>query len=97
MVAKAYKEATKLAPPRFMTLRLHPTRLKEVEDLSSVISLQLGIVIGNLGKRTTKLACVSAPNGISQGITVKPDPEVGMSKLLFEIHGNAAYTFEIPE
>jgi hypothetical protein len=95
---QAYRAAAKMSPPRYLSLRLHPDRYNEIKELAEVPeSIQIGTIAGNLGKKITKLACVPVPNGTPHGMTIKQDAKVKMNELIFEIHGVAAYTYEISE
>jgi hypothetical protein len=83
-----YAEAKKLAPPRFMTLRLHPDKYNELYILADVPeSIQLGPTLGPLGKRIMRVCCVRGPIGVSDGIAINQDPKCDKDKLFFEIHG----------
>jgi hypothetical protein len=97
-VVNVYREAAKFAPPRYLSLRLHPSRWAEIMELAIVPeSIQVATIPGNLGKKLIKLACVPVPNGTPQGVTVKLDPQAKLDELVFEVHGVAAYTYKIPE
>lgn len=85
---KAYGMARKVSPPRFMTLRLHPDRYKELYAFAEVPeSIQLGPVLGPLGRSLMRVCCVRCPIGVSDGIAIKEDPTCDISKLIFEVHG----------
>ncbi len=83
-----FRTVTKLSPPRFLTLRLHPDRYKELYALADIPeSIQLGPVLGPLGKQILRVNCVRSPLGVSDGITVLQDKQALPDKLIFEIHG----------
>lgn len=86
---EAYRAAIKLSPARFMTLRVHPTRYKELFDLADVPeSIQMGETPGPLGKRITRICCVKPNNGVPDGVAISQDAKYDLDKLAFEIHGS---------
>lgn len=89
LFVKAYKDARKLAPARFLQLRIHPDVLETLIDDAEKITeiVQFGSFNGHLGKQVTKVACVAAPNGLGDGMIVVADKEVSRAKLEFQIHG----------
>lgn len=88
---KAYLEALKLAPGRFLTLRIHPdtwhTIVADAEELTHVVHSTE--ILGPLGRRLIKVACVPAPKAIGEGVTVAEDKETDPRRFIFEIHGSA--------
>lgn len=83
-----FRAVTKLSPPRFLTLRLHPDRYKELYVLADVPeSIQVGPTLGPMGKQVWKVNCIKPPMGITDGITVVQDKQAHPDKLIFEIHG----------
>lgn len=86
---RAYGEALKVAPGRFLTLRIHPSTwellIAEAEEITHVVHWQE--VMGPLGRRQVRVACVPAPKGLGDGIAVVQDRETERNKLVFEIHG----------
>lgn len=86
---KTYRAARKLAPARFLTMRIHPSTFEYLnrlhEDVTEIV--QVGETVGHLGKRVTKIACVPAANGLGDGVTVNQDAEADPSKIEFQIHG----------
>lgn len=86
---KAFKAAKKLAPARFLTLRIHPRTFEELNELHKELTeiVQVGEMTGNLGKRVTRIACVPAPNGLGDGVIVKQDEDCEPSRFEFQIHG----------
>jgi hypothetical protein len=86
---KAYKAARKLAPVRFLQLRIHPEVLErlidEAEEITEIV--QFGSFTGHLGKQQTKVACVAAPNGLGDGMVVEQDKAADPRRLEFQIHG----------
>jgi hypothetical protein len=90
-----YAEARKLSPPRFMTLRLHPDRYKELHTFADIPeSIQLGDVLGPLGRRVMRVCCVRNPSGLGDGITIREDSTCDLDKLYFEIHGQPELVIE---
>ena len=86
---KLYAEARKLSPPRFMTLRLHPDRLKELDAFSSLPeTIQLGNTVGPLGKSVLRVCCIRNPSSLGDGIAIREDSACDLDKLYFDIHGN---------
>src|SRR6266478_2343536 len=83
-----YREARKLAPARFMTLRMHPDRYAELYKIADVPeSIQLGVTPGPLGKMIMRVCCVKPPLGVSDGIAIEQVPEMETNRLEFCIHG----------
>jgi hypothetical protein len=91
MFIRAYGEALKLAPGRFLTLRVFPRTWElitlQAEEITHVVHQQE--ISGPLGRRLLKVACVPAPNAIGEGITVERDEQTHPTELVFEIHGSA--------
>lgn len=87
--------AAQLAPPRFLTMRLHSDRYKELYELASIPkSIQIGDLLGSLGRRVTRVACVAPPNAVPTGITLKSDDALPLDQIVFDIHGNTALVVE---
>ena len=83
-----FRAVTKLSPPRFLTLRLHPDRYKELYALADIPeSIQLGPVLGPLGKQILRVNCVRPPLGVSDGITIQQDQGIPLDRLDIRIHG----------
>ena len=83
-----FRAVTKLSPPRFLTLRLHPDRYKELYALADIPeSIQLGPVLGPLGKQILRVNCVRPSLGVSDGITIQQDQGIPLDRLEFCIHG----------
>src|SRR5438067_2005955 len=86
---KAYRAARKIAPARFLTIRIHPELFaqfnREHAELTEVV--QVGSFTGHLGKPVTKIACVPAANGLGDGVIVKEDLQMSTSRLEFQLHG----------
>lgn len=83
-----YGMARKLAPPRFMTLRLHSDRYADIVRLAAPPeSIQLGDTPGPLGRQITRVACIKPPMGVADGIAIVIDDKFDPMKLQFEIHG----------
>jgi hypothetical protein len=90
-----YAEARKLSPPRFMTLRIHPDRYKELYTFADIPeAIQLGPVLGPLGRNVMRVCCVRTPSNLGDGITIKEDPDCDMDKLFFDIHGQPELVIE---
>lgn len=87
-----FHEAKKIAPPRFLSLRLNKVKYDEIQRFAEVPeSIQMGQVLGNLGKKVTRISCIKPPMGVSDGILMVIDPEVEPDMLVFEIHGIPEY------
>lgn len=86
---KVFKAAKKLAPARFLTLRIHPLTFQELNELHEHITdvIQVGEMVGHLGKKVTRIACVPAPNGLGDGVIVNQDKECEPTRIEFQIHG----------
>lgn len=84
-----YREAKKLAPPRYLTMRLHPETYKDILILADIPeSIQLGPTPGPLGKQIMRVACIRPPLGVSDGIAIQQDSEMSRGCIGFYIHGN---------
>lgn len=85
---ESYRAAIKQAPARYLTLRVHPDRYKELFDIADVPeSIQMGETPGPLGRRIMRIACVKPANGINDGVAIKQDDKFDPNQLAFEIHG----------
>lgn len=83
-----YHKARELAPPRFLTLRLHPDRYDDLCRLSVIPeSIQMGPTPGPVGRIVYRVACIKPPMGVTEGIAIAQDPKIDPAKLIFEIHG----------
>ena len=83
-----YRDAKKLAPARFMTLRLHPDMYAELYKLADIPeSIQMGVTPGPLGKMIMRVACIKPPLGVADGIAIEQDPKMDPSRMEFCIHG----------
>lgn len=86
---QCYWEARKLAPARFLTLRLTPAMYKSIEKASQAPEvIQIGSQPGPLGTLVQKIACVKPANGTGDGITIVQDEKADPNRLVFEIHGS---------
>lgn len=95
MLIDSYHKAKDTAPPRFLTLRLHPDKYKEVYALADIPeSIQLGPTLGPLGRQIIRLACIKPPMGVGDGVAIVQDEEADPTKLVFEIHGITEIVFE---
>lgn len=85
-----FNEARQIAPPRFITLLLHPDRLRELEDASRAPEvIQLGDTPGPLGRKIRRVNCVKPPIGIGDGVAIQQDDKADPTKLQFLVHGIA--------
>lgn len=85
---EVYHAARNLAPPRFLTLRLNPARLEDLNGIASIPEVvHVGPTPGPLGKKILRVQCVRAPEGVSDGIAIETDEKMDATKLSFEIHG----------
>lgn len=86
---RAYKAALNLAPGRFLTLRINPESWASIagqaEDITHVVNIQ--DMPAPFGRRALKVACVPAPKGVGEGVTVVQDGGMDKSTFQFEIHG----------
>src|ERR1700675_3985441 len=83
-----YNKARKLAPPRFLTIRVHPDTWKHVMSESEPTHvIQYGDTPGPLGKKILRLACVKPPSGIMDGIAIVMDDKTEVGSIVLEIHG----------
>ena len=89
---KVFRNVVKLSPPRFLSLRLHPDRYKELYILADIPeSIQVGFVPGMLGKMVLKVNCIKPPMGVSDGITIIQDKQTQPDRLEFMVHGISEY------
>lgn len=85
---EAFETAKKLAPARFLTMRLHPDRWGDINRYAVIPqSIQVGDTPGPLGLHVTRINCIKPPLGVSDGIVVKVDDKADPDKLYFSIHG----------
>jgi hypothetical protein len=90
-----YAAAQKLSPPRFLTLRLHPDKYKELYALADIpMSIQLGATLGLLGRQEMRVCCIKPPLGVSNGVSVVQDEDADPTRIVFEIHGIAELVVE---
>ena len=91
MFIDIFQSVKKVAPPRFLTLRLHPDRYKDLFRMADIpMSIQLGNVPGPVpGRSVVRVNCIKPPMGVQDGITLVQDEEVDPTQLIFEIHGIA--------
>jgi hypothetical protein len=91
----SYLAIIKLAPARFLTLRLHPDVYKAIFALADIpMSIQVGNVPGPIGRQVLKVACIKPPMGVNDGITIVQDPKADPTKLEFLLHGVLAAVVE---
>lgn len=85
---KVYKEAKKLAPPRFLTLHMNPDMYRDLYALAEIPeSIQLGPTPGPLGTIIMRVACIKPLLGVSDGISVVQDDKINVGRMIFTIHG----------
>jgi len=90
-----FAAAGKLSPPRFLTLRLHPDKYKELFILADIpMSIQMGPTLGPLGRSEMRVTCIKPPMGVANGIAIAQDNTVDPTQLIFEIHGIAELVVE---
>lgn len=90
-----YTKAAKVAPPRFLTLRLHPDLYLELYKMADIpMSIQLGHTLGPMGRKDMRVACIKPPMGVAQGILILKDPKADPTKLVFEVHGLPEFILE---
>lgn len=83
-----YRAARKLSPPRFMCLRLHPDRYKELLKCAEPEEcIELGPTPGPMGRKIMRITCVKPTLGVSDGCEIIQDAGSDPTKLIFEIHG----------
>lgn len=83
-----FRAARKLSPPRFLTLRLHPNKYKELYILADIPeSIQVGQVMGPMGRPEMRVTSIKPPVGVADGILIVQDEKADPTKLVFEIHG----------
>lgn len=83
-----YREVRKLSPPRYMTMRICPERLSELNGAAAPEeSIQIGLAPGPLGRRITRVVCVKPPIGVDGGVEVIEDKTMLPTRIVFEIHG----------
>ena len=92
---KIYGIARKLAPPRFLTMRLNKDRYDELYKCAEPEeSIQLGSTAGPLGTVVMRVHCVRPPLGVADGIAIKIDPKMEPDELVFERHGQIEFVVE---
>jgi hypothetical protein len=89
---RIFRDVVKLAPARFIILRLHLARYNDLYNLADIPeSIQVGSVPGMLGRMVTKVNCIKPPMGVSDGIAIIIDSRMDPDKLEFSIHGIPEY------
>lgn len=85
---RIWEAARKVAPPRFMTAKMHPTIYEKIEGHACVpLSIQLGPTHGPLGKQIWRVNCVRPMMSVSDGIAIVKDITVDPHKIIFQVHG----------
>ena len=80
----AFHQAQTLAPPRFLTLRLHPKRFGDLETASKIPEvIQLGNTPGPIGRLILRVNCIKPPFGLGDGVQIVQDDEADETKLQF--------------
>lgn len=91
----AFDEAAKVAPARFLTLRVHPARYKELEDYASLPkAIQMGVDFGPLGSSVMRVLCVNYRTDVVGGVKIMADSTVHPSTLIFDLYGNPELVIE---
>lgn len=77
-------------------MRIHPDTFNTIERECAAVAevVQIGSFTGHLGKQMTRIACVPAPNGLSDGVQVKQDVDLAKNRIEFHIHGIAELVLE---
>jgi hypothetical protein len=89
---RIFRDVLKLSPARFLTLHLHQDRYKELYALADIPeSIQIGPVLGPMGRQQMRVNCIKPPLGVSDGILVIVDSKTDPDKLEFSIHGIPEY------
>lgn len=92
---RLYHEAKKLAPPRYLTLRLNKDRYDELYAHAEVPeSIQIGNTPGPLGTSIIRVCCIRPPLGVADGIAIKIDSKTPPDQMIFEIHGQPELVVE---
>lgn len=90
-----YREAKKLAPPRFLSMGMHPDTYKELYALADIPeSVQLGPTAGPIGTSVMRVCCIRPPLGVSDGIVVLQSAEMDRGKIEISIHGQVELIVE---
>lgn len=83
-----YHEARKIAPPRYLTIRLNQDRYNELYKLADIPeSIQVGYTPGPLGKRIMRVTCVKPPLGVGDGIAIQVDHTMPPDRIEISVHG----------
>jgi hypothetical protein len=87
-VINLYNKARKLAPPRFLIMRVNPITWSHIEDQAIPTHvIQYGDTPGPMGRTVLRLACVKPAPAIADGIAVVKDTNTEVGDVVFEIHG----------
>lgn len=90
-----YGKAREIAPPRFVTLRMHPDRYKELYAIADIPEIiQLGPVLGPLGRTSMRVRCYRSSVGVVDGMSIKEDPTCDPGTMFFEVHGQVELQVE---
>lgn len=93
-IISLYQAARKLAPPRFLTMKVHPDTWKHIEgEAVPTHVIQYGDTPGPVGTKIRRMACVMPPSGIADGIAVKEDSTLKPGEIVIEIHGVAEQVY----
>lgn len=76
-------------------MRINPRTFALLNELHKDVTeiVQVGSMVGHLGKRVTRIACVAAPNALGDGVLVNEDIGCETTRIEFQIHG--ATEFEL--
>ena|ERR1700675_4804438 len=89
---KVFRDVIKVSPARFLTLRIHPDRYKELYAFTDVPeTILLGSVPAMLGRMVLKVNCIKPPSNVGDGITIIQDKGTQPDRLTFEVHGIPEY------
>ena len=89
---RAFAEARKLAPPRYLALRLTPDLYKALLSVAEAPEvIQLGRAPGRPGQTVLKVNCVKPPFGIGDGIEIQAADDAAAGTLQFLLHGIAEF------
>src|SRR5271157_265030 len=86
LFVKIYDEARKLAPARFLTLKMNSKLWEEMYAIAEPPeAVQLGATAGPFGKRIIRIVCIKLPQNVAQGVAMERDDKIEPSKMIFEI------------
>lgn len=84
---KIYRAAVKLAPTRYMQLRMHPDRYTDLGRMAQMPEhIQIGSVPAPLGRSVMRVCSMQVPNGVPNGIEIIQDEKFPADEIQLEIH-----------